>query len=199
MLGLLRHNHGMEPVLVLAVTELVESDWSNALRYYQTIDPALKHVDGYRGVGLWRNVTIPTEHLVTYAYADLDSAERGLEAVASRKLLAETTHTVGAPDVSRFFMQPAKRKGIFGAKVGQFLSKSVRVADPGYGSDLMEELDRIFDELSILPGYLGAEVGRNETLSEEIVGLVAWESAEEFEQSVPPGRLYDIRLYRRVL
>ena len=184
---------------MLATTQLVESDWNNALRYYQTLDPALKHLEGYEGVALWRNTLMPTEHLVTYSYANLEAAEAGLEAVASRKLLAETTHHTGVPDVTRVFVAKKKRRGIHGAKVGQYLSKSVRVADPGYADDLVEELDRIFDELSILPGYLGAEIGKNESLEEEIVGMAAWESEAAFESSVPPGRLYEIRLYRRIL
>ena len=189
----------MNPILVLAQMPLVENDWSSALRYYQTIDPALQKVPRYMGVGLWRDSDQPTEHLVTYAYANLASAEEGLELVASKKLLTEATVISSGPaDVTRVSVIHKKRSGIFSAKVGQYLSKSVRHSDPGYGDELVDELDRIFDELALLPGYLGAEVGRNDTLSDEVIGLAAWESEAAFKTSLPPGALYTIKLYRRI-
>lgn len=189
----------MNPVLVLAEMPLVEKDWSSALRYYQTIEPTLQKVSGFLGVGLWRDMDEPTQHLVTYAYATLAAAEEGLEVVASKRLLTEATVVVSGPaDVTRVSVVHKKRSGILSAKVGQFLSKSVRHSGPGYGDELVDELDRIFDELALLPGYLAAEVGRNDTLPDEVIGLAAWESEAAFKTSLPPGALYSIKLYRRI-
>jgi heme-degrading monooxygenase HmoA len=63
----------------------------------------------------------------------------------------------------------------------------------------LQELERIFQELAVLPGYIGAEYGRNETLAEEVVGLAAWKSEDAFRASLPPGALYEIKLFRRVI
>ena len=82
--------------------------------------------------------------------------------------------------------------------VGSYASFSFRVAQPGMGTELQSELARIFGELSMIDGYLGAMTCRNESLHEEVTGVVFWASQEAFKASLPSKVFYEVTLYQRV-
>jgi len=83
--------------------------------------------------------------------------------------------------------------------VPSYLSMSVRISDPGYETELVEEIGHIFEELQLIPGFLGAMHGNRDGLDEEVIGIVTWESPEAFSLSLPPSQYrYDVRLYERI-
>jgi hypothetical protein len=82
---------------------------------------------------------------------------------------------------------------------GTFLSTSDRIADPGMGKDLTDDLKTVFAELRLMDGCLGSVIARNEILEEESVGLVSWSKKEAFERSLPRKQPYKVRLYNRML
>jgi len=187
-------------ILVLAQLDVPRQNHRSLEIYYQTLDPALRGVDGYGGLALWRMVGAPDRHLVIYEYRDIASADEGLQALAAGRLLTQTPVALRAPaDVLRAEVLNRTGRALLSTPIERFLSLSIRVAEPGYGQELADELDNIFGELSFIPGFLGSLYARNETISEEVVGIVTWDTQESFVSSVPDGSPYEVRLYRRVV
>lgn len=190
----------VEPVIILARLVVHETDVANLHTYYRKLRPALEKVEGFQGLSLWRNYDNGERFLAMYRYRDLACAEVGLQALTENRLLAQTAVASAEPaDVIRGFVLGEDGRAPNDVRTGQYLSLSIRVAEPGYGQDLANELERIFGELTLIPGYLGSLYARNETLAEEIVGIVTWESPQAFASSVPPGTLYELMLYRKEL
>jgi len=190
----------MLPIVILAKLQIQFRDQAKVVKYYENIDPKLRVVDGYEGVGLWQSPTKDNEFLALYHYSSLEAAEKGLEVVAEQRTATEAAPAqLMPPDVTRMELHRRLGRREPNAKVGDFLSISFRMADPGYGETLMEDLDRTFEEISLIPGFLGAEYGRNDTLRDEIIGIVSWKNARAFYDSVPPGRDHDLTLYQRVV
>ncbi len=187
-------------VLILARVQLNELDALTLDDYASAARERLSTVEGFVGMGTWQRSDDPFAILIAYHYGGVEAAERGLVALTGIRLLTEQQSADYRPaDVLR-----VKVRGNHGCRMhevptGAYLSISVRVSDPGYGVELEEEIERIFDELQLMPGYLGSLHGPNDVLDEEIVGLVLWESAEAFAASIPPSaRNFEVRLYRRL-
>jgi len=186
--------------VIFARLQIEPSSHAAAEGYYKHLDPALQAVDGYEGLALWQSVEKPIEHIALYHYSNREAAERGLLVVSEKRFLSESIPTYMAPpDVVRVAVHGRQGESVANAELGSYLSVSIRVADPGMGADLMAELDRIFQEISLIPGFKGAEFGPNDTLAEEIVGFATWEDPQSFQMSVPAGTLYEVRLFRRVV
>ncbi len=190
----------MNEVLILAKLSVHKLDEPTSERYYQNILPVLKGVDGFLGLGLWRGIAGDGSHLATYLYRDFESADQGLKAISGQRSFTSAQNVLTSPaDVIRCRKVTSSGKSTTSAPLGSFLSLSVRTSEPGYGPELAEELERIFDEIQILPGFLGSYVGVNDGLDEEIVGLVTWSSEEAFRSSLPKRSPYEVKLFRRVI
>lgn len=98
-------------------------------------------------------------------------------------------------------MLPHRIHGLQSRKTdsGQLVSLSTRRAEPGRSEDLMDEMEGIFESLRYINGYLGAALGPNLALPEEVIGMVFWDSRDAYQDSNPKRGLYEIRLYERVL
>jgi hypothetical protein len=83
-------------------------------------------------------------------------------------------------------------EGLIKAK---FLSLSIRIAVPGQSNNLLDDLRLVFSECALIPGYAGYLIGVNDVLEEETFGIVAWETKEAFEQSVPDPLNAQVRCY----
>jgi heme-degrading monooxygenase HmoA len=187
-------------MMILARVQLNELDYLTVDEYADRARERLATVDGFVGMGVWQRHDDPMAILIAYQYADLESAERGLVALTGIRLLAEQQSADYRPaDVLRFQIRNHYGSRPHEVPKRAYLSMSSRVADPGYGAELEDEIDRIFQELQFLPGFLGSAYGPNDILPEEIVGLALWQSAEAFATSIPPSaRNYEVRLYRRI-
>ena len=190
----------MNEVLILAKLSIHPLDESTAERYYTQIQPVLNDLPGFLGHGLWRGTAGNGAHLAVYQYKDYESAEAGLKAISGQRSFTSAQNVVSAPaDVVRCTTFCERGIRISESPVGSFLSVSSRISDPGYGPDLAEELERIFDELQIIDGFLGSYVGVNETLDEEVIGLVAWSTDEAFQKSLPKRLPYAVDLFYKVI
>ncbi|RYG30182.1 hypothetical protein EON81_25380 [bacterium] len=184
--------------LIVARMSVHPDDREASDRYYTGLRPHLEKVEGFRGVAVYGHVRFPEEHLALYGYTDTQAADRGLEALADYRFHSETVSKASVPNVIRLEVLGRVGQNILAAPKDSFLSMSLRVANPGYSDELAQDLDRIFNEISMIDGFLGAEYGCNDTLPDELVGLAAWRGAESFQASVPEGTIYDVRLYRRL-
>lgn len=188
-------------MLILARVQLNELDYLTVEDYATKARERLAGVDGFIGMSVWQRQDDPMAILIAYQYASLDAAERGLLCLTGIRLLAEQQTADYRPaDVQRVHIHKKDGKGLHEAPAGSYVSISSRVADPGYGEDLDEEIERIFDELRLLPGFLGSLHGPNDVLAEEIVALAIWRNVESFQTSIPPSaRNYEVRLHRRLV
>ncbi len=186
-------------ILILARVRIHELDVPIITDYYFDVKERLSTVEGCFGLSVWRDQRDPESFLVVYEYADLEAADRGLVAISEIRVLAESQTAAFRPaDVQRLRLKKYSGKRLSKTATTAVLSLSQRVADPGYSPELVEELERIFVELELIPGYLGSVIGENDILEEEIFGLVTWQNRESFLASLPPSILsYDISLYGR--
>lgn len=190
----------MSEVLFLIRVQVSELDLRGVDSYFRDTRERLSAVDGALGQTLWRLSGAHDDMLVIQEYRDVESTERGLEALAGTKLLAESQSADYNPaDLMRIVVH-----GRVGCRPSQtanpsYLSMSIRISDPGYEAELLEDVSHIFQELQLIPGFLGAMYGNRDGLDEEVIGLVTWGSPEAFSQSLPPKqRKYEVRLYERV-
>jgi len=173
-------------ILILASVKLHEYDLPIIADYYFEVGERLSTVGGCYGLSVWRDPDEVESFLVAYEYADLEAAERGLVAISEVRLLAETQLADFRPaNVWRVRIHSRSAKHVNQAPQTACLSMSVRVADPGYGPELLDELGRIFDELQYIPGFLGSVYGTNDALDEEVIALATWVDVAAFRSSLP--------------
>lgn len=189
----------MAEILILARVRIHEFDLPIIADYYFEVSERLGKVKGAHGCSVWRDPKDTESFLVVYEYADLAAAERGLVAISEIRVLAETQAADFRPaDVIRLRVHHRSAKRLSKAPRTASLSMSLRVADPGYGPELLDDLGQVFEELQYIPGYVGSVYGVNDTLEEEVIGLVTWASKEAFQSSIPPGkRPRQLQLYSR--
>lgn len=190
----------MAALLVLARFRIHPLDEATARSHYEGLTPLLEAVDGFEGHLLAVDHHDPAELLAISRYRDLASAERGLVVVAQKPLREKIAVSEGVVfDVGRYTVESESRRTGMGAPVGRYVSVTVRNAEPGRARELADDLDRIFGELSVIPGMSGHTVAFHESLPEQALGLAAWTTPQSFERSLPDGRIHDVKLYKRLV
>ncbi len=167
-------------------------------KYHEEIGIALSQNLGYVGGRIWSDLLEPSHFLTAHVYRDLRAAESGLQTIAQESLLQQyVTLDHDPPSTTRVRVIEAT-----GALEGHmtdadFVSLSVRVAEPGRGNELRDDLRRVFSECEMIPGFTGYLIGVNDVLEEETIGLAGWDSQAAFLQSLPEGIIAKVRCYRR--
>jgi len=186
-------------ILILARVKIHEFDLPIVADYYFEVSERLGKVKGSHGVSVWRDPKDLESFIVIYEYADVAAAERGLVAISEIRILAETQAADFRPaDVIRLRVHHRSSKRVSDAPRTACLSMSLRVADPGYGPELLDDTGQVFEEMQYIPGYVGSVYGVNDTLEEEVIGLVTWANQEAFQSSIPPAkRKRQLQFYTR--
>ncbi|MBI1755942.1 MAG: hypothetical protein HYR64_02415 [Fimbriimonas ginsengisoli] len=149
---------------------------------------------------LWKLDGEADSYLAVLEYEDRRAVRGALTRVIESGLMEEVLGALaGSPD--RIVVDPVHHRGarLSDSPLFSFLSVSERIAELGWGQGESDELKAILNELAMLPGYRGAAWGPRAGLTEEIVSLVAWDSRDAFESSMPLLPTHAVRLYRRVL
>lgn len=110
----------------------------------------------------------------------------------------EAVTQVGIPDLLQARIEKRMGAAPGKSKIGELMSISVRSAEPGLGSHILDELSDIFQSLTVIDGFAGCAYGRSVTLDEEIVGMAFWTDRRAFDRSLPKKTLYEVRLYQRI-
>ncbi len=187
----------MTQSLVVIRNRTHELDSSATLNYFQASKEAVSRLPGFEGGAMWVQVDDPDSKFVVFAYEDVHAANAGLELLTKVKPLIDSQVVGRNPsDVLRVFVRSSEGALRGHYESATYISSSVRVAEPGYGVEMVEELDRVFAELRFIPGYLGSLIGVNESLPEEVLGLVAWSSPEAFAASLPRSVPYSVKLFK---
>lgn len=190
----------MSEILLLIRVHIDEIDNPGVESYYLTARERFAKMTGILGSSLWRDHKDSGQSLIAFEFRDVESADRAMAAISTVHLLSESQAAEFEPaEAIRVIV-----RGRFGRRVSEaattgFLSMSLRISDPGYGDDLVSEIDQIFQHLRLIPGFAGAIFGTSDDLDEEVIGVVTWDSKEAFVASLPPSqRPYEVKLFARV-
>jgi hypothetical protein len=102
------------------------------------------------------------------------------------------------PDMHRIEAEIRHGLTLGKTEIGQCASVSIRLADPGQGPQLRDEIAHIFEGLKYISGYLGSITGANASVREEICGIALWTDRKPFDESITRGSFYEIRLFERI-
>ena len=186
----------MPQCLIVARITLDWEDVQTVREYTADMARALSGVAGFQGSGTWKGVRNPHARLVLFSYETPDAAKRGLVEIADLPSLAERQSAGAEPaDVKVLLVEDTDGRFADAVPTDLCLSFSIRVAEPGYGEEMLDEYRNVFAGLAMLPGYAGGLIGVNANLADEVAGLVAWRSEVAFAASMPENALYEVRLY----
>lgn len=189
-----------QSVIIIRTSFLEIPEVGHLKSYFENAWKALQSVPGYQAGGVWKDWEDSKKHLILYFYESPEAAEEGLKVITKTRLLVESQSLPQEPsEVMR--IRVVEAKGILGDQPtsAQYLSFSMRIADPGRACELKEDLSTVFAESTLLEGFCGHLIGVNDVLEEEVIGLAAWNSPESYAASLPQGILYTVRLYERLL
>lgn len=165
----------------------------------ERLDKAAKEVPGVESATLWMDLDLPERYAV-FVHADsTEAADTFANLVGATDIFDAAIEQLEVPpDIRR--METLLRYGasIGQMSVGQVLSLSIRQAQPGQTGELMDDVVSVFQGLKYIDGFLGAAIGPNSALREEIVGIALWTDRKPFDESVSRGSFYEIRLFERI-
>ena len=188
----------MAETIIMVRVRLGESDAGAAHAYARSIGSALADSPGFQGYGVWQSVQEPLARMILFSYASEEAARAGLVTVAERRTLIERQGPGAEPsDAMALSVVHAEGALSRGLEQAPALSISIRIAEPGYGHDLIDVYLRTFAELAAIPGFAGMLVAVNQNLPEEVVGLCAWDDEAAFRASLPRQKVYQVKLYER--
>ena len=189
----------MAETIIMVRVRLHEEDVEAAGAYARSVGDALTRIPGFQGYGMWQGVQEPLARLILFSYASEEAARDGLVVVAERRTLIER-QAPGSEPSDALALTVVHAEGVLARSPSQAsaVSISIRIAEPGYGHDLVDVYLRTFAELAAIPGFAGMMVAVSQNLAEEVVGLVAWDDEAAFRASLPRQKVYQVKLYERI-
>ncbi len=186
--------------LVVTRMRMVHVDGPTLDRFRAAMLKALGDVSGFQSVSWWQRGDDLYSFAVVSHFDSQGAADAGYVALSEAPVMLEGNLLLqGPPELASYEVMDTSGVGIDGVGVGQYLSLSRRVAEPGFADRLHAELKTIFGELRVIDGCLGSVIARNATLEDEVAGIVFWNERGAFEESMPKHSLYEVALYGRVL
>lgn len=188
----------MAETIIMVRVRLHPEDVGAASAYARAVKEALAEVEGFQGVGLWQSAQDPLARMILFSYESPEAAQKGLVAISARRSLVERQGEAAEPaDVLGLTVLHTEGAFVHGLSQAAALSISIRIAEPGYGAELVDTYIRTFAELAAIPGFAGMLVAVNQNLCEEVIGLAAWDDEKAFRASLPRQKVYQVRLYER--
>ncbi|MBL8040424.1 MAG: hypothetical protein JNM04_03645 [Chthonomonas sp.] len=173
---------------------------SSAVEQLQAIQLQIQQEAGlnpdYLSLSIWQDCDFPEKYAVVLheSLGEPDLYATLLEPQIARMV----DNLLAPPTVHKVLVRHSAGQHPGDIQPGQLMSMSVREAEPGYFEDLLAEVSDIFEAIQYVPGYLGSVYGQNVSLEDEVIGIVYWQHRQGFEESMPRGSFYEIRLYERI-
>ncbi|HRJ27576.1 MAG TPA: hypothetical protein PLO61_08730 [Fimbriimonadaceae bacterium] len=171
----------------------------NLFSFLDQIRRSIERLPGFRGSTLWRHLDLPEHFMILTQFDDESVADQAWTKLADEEIMDRgITDLQTVPDTRR--IRVARQYGVQpnDIELGGLLSMSIRNANSGYGHELMDELDVIFESLHVIPGFKGSCFGPNSKLPEEVFGLAIWSDLRSFQASLPAKSPYEISLFSRI-
>lgn len=156
-------------------------------------------VAGFKSVSLWMDLDLPEKYGIFLHFSDEKAALETSELISETGILDDALLEIeNPPDIRQIQVLLPYGRSIGELRNGEALSISIRTADPGHGPELMDDVVAIFQGLKYIEGFLGAVVGTNTALDEEVIAIALWTDRQPFDSSVQRGSFYEIRLFERI-
>lgn len=190
----------MNEVLVINRARFTEIDMDRMSAIRAKAMTALAKVPGVISMTLWERHDDPFAFLTLGHFATEADSLQAWDALMRSPVIEVVNDLMSeTPNATRFFVRWQSGLVIDDAQVGTFMSMSTRIADMGYSPELLLELQGIFEELKMIPGFLGGLTGQMIEIPDEVLGMALWGSISAYEASIPKKAMYKIDLYQRVL
>lgn len=187
-------------VVVLTRARFLEIDLDRLSVLKSKVLGVLESVPGFVSVSLWERHDDPFSFMTVGHFASLEDSLAGWDAIVRSPVMEVINELLSeAPNQLRFKIVDAGGLKLEELRTGTFCSLSTRVAGLGFATDIIKELQGIFTELKMIPGFLGYATGQLTEVKEEVIGLAFWDSKTAFEASLPKKSMYRIDLFTKVL
>ncbi len=153
---------------------------------------------GFLSTSVWQSLDDKYSFCRLVQYRSIEEWQTVYDTMVKSGFLADAVQRYDVvPDIEMYRPVWTKSCDLSKVQTGQILSLSVRTTDPGYAQEWVDELKDIFESISLIPGFMGAEVAQNHIVAEEVLGLAHWATKPAFEGSIPMhGSGYPIRAYQ---
>ncbi len=189
-----------QETLVLTRSTFAAIDLEKMAQIRSRILGVMNSTPGFISNTLWERVEDPFSFLSIGHFSNLEDSILAWENLLKSPVMEVILDLMVEPsNTQRFIVKSKDGLGMEETVLGHFCSVSYRLADIGYGPSVIQELEGIFAELKMIPGFLGYAIGQLTDIEEEILGLAFWESRAAFEASIPKKSLYQINLFSRTL
>lgn len=187
-------------VIVVTKARFLEIDIDRLSAIRTKAMGVLKGVPGTLSLTLWEKHSDPFAFAIIGHFESEEGSIQAWDALTRSPVMEIVTDLMSeTPNSERFYVLESTGTSLDSLPVGSFGSISARIVDIGYGRKIADELSQIFEDLKLIPGFLGGLVGQHLEVSDEILGLAYWSSVPSFEASLPKKSMYKIDLYQRVL
>lgn len=177
---------------------LADADPATMKSIHFRIKSAMEEFGGLIDLGFWRHIGDLTGYLSFTTFGSMDELLAAQDAVARGSLYTEAETTMALPpDVMRF--EVVQATGTTAMPIGSCASTSIRMASPGHGDEVVEELARIFAELEALPGFEGGIIAKRLHVPDELIGIALWSDPRDYRASLPKHEIHKVELYERFL
>ncbi|MBS1721581.1 MAG: hypothetical protein JSS66_01095 [Armatimonadetes bacterium] len=189
-----------EDVIVLTRARFATLDLDRLSALRSRVFGVLSNIPGFISTSVWERHDDPFAIMTLGHFeSEADSSKAWDMLMRSPVMEVLTDLMSDAPNTLRFKIRATGGKSLESMGIGQFCSLSTRIADPGYAPDMLFELETIFKELAVIPGFSGYVTGQLTEVEEEVIGMAFWDSKQAYDTSIPKKSMYRIDLYNRVL
>lgn len=189
----------MSHTLTLVRMDLSASNLKEVLSLFEEVRQGLNSDGKQVGESEWRDPVAPMRTMIVLDFDEPPTPEQMerhlLDSMFATRLL---NHMAAPPDIRHVTVVAHGGCNPQDQKAGEALSISTRIADPGYGQELMEDVEQVFANLQLMEGFTGFAYGTDLNIPEEVLGVALWKDDRAFQRSMPNHEMYDVQLYRRI-
>lgn len=192
-------NEKMNEIVAIGFVTAADDQVGILFEFVERVRREAHVVAGFKSVSLWMDLDLPEKYGIFLHFSDEKAALETSELISETGILDDALLEIeNPPDIRQIQVLLPYGRSIGELRNGEALSISIRTADPGHGPELMDDVVAIFQGLKYIEGFLGAVVGTNTALDEEVIAIALWTDRQPFDSSVQRGSFYEIRLFERI-
>ena len=195
----LGQNGEMNEIVAIGFVTAADDQVGILFEFVERVRREAEVVAGFKSASLWMDLDLPEKYGIFLHFSDDRAAAETSALISETGIIDDALLEIeNPPDIRQIQVLLPYGRSIGDLRNGEALSVSIRTADPGHGPELMDDVVAIFQGLKYIDGFLGAVVGTNTALDEEVVAIALWTDRHPFDTSVQRGSFYEIRLFERI-